>query len=174
MKTKHSIIFMRESSRRRCCPLGVGTPSGCWAGGGVVGRRGRYAPTLPSSAGVGVLSEGRITGALHQVLLLLVCRPSVWSYDRCVGDCERRLTDARPPRRGPSFDCRLFRGTGHGTHASSRWLTWTGAEWGLGWTLSLRATTRTTIHKLEGRYMTVLWWLWQLWHYDCQFYFFNS
>lgn len=127
-------MFMRESSRRRCCPFGVGTPSGRWAGGGVVGRRGRSAPTLPSSAGVGVLSEGKTTGALHQVLLLLVClrRPSVCSCDRCVGDCERRLTDARPPRRAPSFDCRLFRGTGHETHASSRWLwlTWTGAEWG--------------------------------------------
>lgn len=69
---------MRESSRRRCCPFGVGTPSGRCAGGGVVGRRGRSAPTLPSSAGVGVLSEGKATGALHQVLLLLICRPSVF------------------------------------------------------------------------------------------------
>lgn len=78
--------------------------------------------------------------------------------DRCVGDCERRLTDARPPRRAPSFDCRLFRGTGHRTHASScRRLTWTGTEWGdgqqLGRTLnSTRATTRTPIHKSRRWY----------------------
>lgn len=65
---------------------------------------------------------------------LLACLPteccSFLLCDRCVGDSERRLTDARPPRRAPSFDCRRFRGTGHGTHASSRRFTWTGAEWG--------------------------------------------
>lgn len=58
------------------------------------------------------------------------CCSSFLLCDRCVGDSERRLTDARPPRRAPSFDCRRFRGTGHGTHASSRRFTWTGAEWG--------------------------------------------